>query len=274
MRIALALLMLAVAAPAAAADTDLAAVERDTPVATYAGRAVWSSYDAASGQFALMTWTAESGVEAVPVPLRDGAFDADLGPTATGVAAVYSRGGVLYAFDFAGSAERRLSVRGTQPSLFRSRVVFRRGRGLRSAGLDGSKPRILARRLRRSFTVFDVADHRLAYVTATRRGDIRRVALRLRDLRSGRDRLVNRSRSGLLSHVDITGVNFDPGNVLGAFKVRRGSEGNRLLRFDGRLEQTPGPADVFDGGLTSGRVLYLQTAGEFERHCPCTLRVR
>ena len=280
MRTALALLAVLLAAPAALADTDLATLDHGTPVATFGGRAVWSAFDPATGRFGLMTWTAAGGVEAVPVAQRDGAFDADLGPAASGApTAVYSRAGTLYAFDFAAGQERRLAVRGHDPALFRSRVAYRRGRALRSAGLDGSKPRTLARKLRRGFGAFDIADHRLAYVTVRGEGEGRAVALRLRDLRSGRDRLVNRSTSGALSHVEITGVNFDRGNVLGAIKARRGAEGNRLLRFTTRLIQSPGPANVLDGGVTAGRVVYLQAADEFAYACddpeagPCHMRV-
>jgi hypothetical protein len=280
MRIALALLALLVAAPAAAADTDLGTLDHDTPVATFGGRAAWSAYDPVARRYALMTWTAEAGVQAVPVPSRAAAFDVDLGPSAAGaVTAVYSRAGRLYSYDFAGGGEQRLPLRGHAPTLFRSRVAFLRGRTLRSAGLDGEKPRVLAPKLRRGFGSFDIADHRLAYVMTFGAGEGRAVELRVRNLRTGRDRLVNRSSSGALSHVEITGVNFDRASELGAIKVRRGAAGDRLLRFKTRLAQSPGPANVLDGGLTGGHVFYLQAADEFSFSCadagagPCHLKV-
>src|SRR3954452_7092976 len=88
-----------VAAPAVPAvphaEFTIAETARPTPVSAYAGRLVWSQYDAALGAFRLMeTHASPSGSQttALPVPPRAVPFDADVGPDADGAATVvYSR---------------------------------------------------------------------------------------------------------------------------------------------------------------------------------------
>jgi hypothetical protein len=129
---ALLLLAGALAAPATArAETgDLAKLDRNTPIAAYGGRLLWSTYDGANGQYALTT-RANGITSAVPVARRSVPFDADLGPDADGhVVAVYSRctreitpsgsfapslynrgrGCDLYEFDFATAHETKLAT--------------------------------------------------------------------------------------------------------------------------------------------------------------------
>jgi hypothetical protein len=268
MRLALAAALLALVPATAAADTDLGVVTHDTPVATFGGRAVWSAYDASDQRFHLMTWTAQGGVQAVPVDPAPTAFDADLGPGAVGaVLAVYSRSGRIHTYDFASGLERRLPVRGRRPSIFRARVAFVRGGAVRSADLDGKRPHVL---LRRVPDQFDVADNWLAYTTSRPHGEGRDVRLRLRNLHSRDDRLVRRATSGLLSPVDVTAVGFERGNVLYAAKERGGSAGNRLWRYrPGRrsLKEVVGRANVLDGGMVGTSLFYLRADSEFQSTC-------
>jgi hypothetical protein len=159
-RLAVACLAIAaVLAPAAAVahaqaipHTQIATLDRPTPVAAFGGRLVWSVLDRASGRFALMTRF--GGVtQAVPVPPRRVPFDVDLGPGSDGGAvAVYSRcdrepplgsgfaptlynrgrGCDLFLFDFATRAERRLTNASAPnaseffPTIWRDTLAFGR----------------------------------------------------------------------------------------------------------------------------------------------------
>jgi hypothetical protein len=119
-------------APAAArAETgDIVKLDRNTPIAAYGGRLLWSTYDAATKSY-LLTTRADGITAPVPVAPRSVPFDADLGPDAQGhVVAVYSRctreitpsgsfapslynrgrGCDLYEYDFAGGHETRLAT--------------------------------------------------------------------------------------------------------------------------------------------------------------------
>src|SRR3954454_1833359 len=91
----LATLALTVFPAAARADFTVAAVERPTPVSAYAGRLVWSQYDASIAGFRLLEAHASPAgrvTTQLPVPPRSVPFDADVGPAADGVpTVVYSR---------------------------------------------------------------------------------------------------------------------------------------------------------------------------------------
>src|SRR4051812_15712107 len=80
---------------AARADFTLSMLDRPTPVSAYAGRVVWSQYDALADVFRLMEAHASTAglvTTALPVPPRAVPFDADAGPDADGAATVvYSR---------------------------------------------------------------------------------------------------------------------------------------------------------------------------------------
>src|SRR3954468_10848784 len=80
---------------AARADFTVADVQRPTPVSAYAGRLVWSQYDASIAGFRLVEAHASPSGEVttqLPVPPRSVPFDADVGPGANGApTVVYSR---------------------------------------------------------------------------------------------------------------------------------------------------------------------------------------
>src|SRR3954454_16957262 len=192
-------LLLAAPAVAAAADTDLGAVDHDTSVATYGETAVWSAFDSASGHFNLMSWTQADGVKAVPVPSREGAFDVDLGPAPDGtLRAVYSREGKLYAFDFATGTERALGISGKRPHVWWDRVTFARKGSLRQRLIGGTLNRTVFKHLPKGFGSFDVGRSVLAYTTNRQRAEGALAQLRARPLaRSGSIR-VYRASSGAL----------------------------------------------------------------------------
>jgi hypothetical protein len=94
-RAVLALVVLLVFPAAARADFTVSAVERPTPVSAYAGRLVFSQYDAAAGVYRLLeSHASPAGQVTTPLPVapRNVPFDADVGPSADGrPAVVYSR---------------------------------------------------------------------------------------------------------------------------------------------------------------------------------------
>jgi hypothetical protein len=149
---------LLITAPPAIAGQTIASVTRPTPLSTFGGRILWSSYDAAFGRYFLTT--SEGGTTArLPVASRVVPFDADLGPGPSGgVVAVYSRcrhaperrpgfagnalaqlpewetgrGCDLYEYDFATRHEKRLGRASSPhaseflPTVSKNRIVFAR----------------------------------------------------------------------------------------------------------------------------------------------------
>jgi hypothetical protein len=186
------LLLLVLAAPAAAEVRTVAQVQ--TPdrggrtafpvIDAYAGRVVWSDYDAAVDAWRLMEHS-RGVTRAVPVPARPTPFDVDLGPDGHGgTVAVYSRcrrsipgdlpaprlgsrrrGCDLYRYSFATGREapvRRANsatADETWPAVWGARIAFvrtyagRRGRFL--YWRSGSGP---SRRLRRPSPVITIRD--------------------------------------------------------------------------------------------------------------------
>lgn len=144
----------ALVAPASAhaQDQPIATLDRPTPIASFAGRLVWSQLDRASGNWSLVTRF--NGVtETVAVPPRRVAFDVDLGPGPDGgTVAVYSRcrrdppagsgfaptlynrgvGCDIHLYDFAAAIERRLAGASSStateffPTIWRGTMAFGR----------------------------------------------------------------------------------------------------------------------------------------------------
>ena len=141
------LALLVLAAPAAAED--VARVDRPTPIAAYAGWLAWSARGA-DGLLHLTLRSPQGAVSTPSIPGRATSFDVDLGPTAGGVVATYSRcrvevpspGSYLpadydegadcdaYLLDLGTGVERRLagvSTRGadeTWPTVWGANVAF------------------------------------------------------------------------------------------------------------------------------------------------------
>ncbi len=147
-RLLLALPALGVAiltSPSAFADTVVAEIARDTPIAAYGGAVAWSAYDAASGRYALVI---RRGATVAPAPIATAAevFDVSLGPDARGrVVALYTRcrtastltqparGCDVYRYALRERREHRLTAVSSPshdeswPVQWRDRVAFTRG---------------------------------------------------------------------------------------------------------------------------------------------------
>lgn len=151
----LAILAALLAPAAASADSVVTELAKDTPIAAYGGMLAWSSYDAASGRYALVIRrggvTAAARARSAPR-----AFDVSLGPDTSGrVVALYTRCRVaargrtpehrcdVYRYDLRSRAERKLasvsspSFDEAWPAQWRDRIAFaRRARTRVVSGFD------------------------------------------------------------------------------------------------------------------------------------------
>lgn len=220
------------AAPAAHAATTIATEQRAATVSTYGDAIAWSSFG--DGRYKLMLDQGGT-IAAAAVPSARRAFDVDLGTSRSGaLVAVYSRGGRIFEYDVAAGKERRLSPRGSDPTMMAGRlayVVRRSGRDtlyLRS----GRSTRVVARA--RVIREAQLSSDRLAFVTANGGTDVlhRVQTLRLRTL-SGRSQAIYSARSGGANSADIVGPAFDAaGKHLYWARRNIGSgSGNRYIRY-------------------------------------------
>ena len=162
---ALALALGALGAPAAQADTSVAADASAQNVTAYATTAAWSRKDA-DGRYRLVVASGATIADA-PVPASSTPYDPDLGPTkANGRAIVYARGGDLYRYDVGAAAEQKLTALSSTatesaPSYWKDTIVFSRTTG-RNPGTYLARP---GRRLTRIFRTVaaetDVAQTRI-----------------------------------------------------------------------------------------------------------------
>ncbi|WP_028057717.1 hypothetical protein [Candidatus Solirubrobacter pratensis] len=245
-------------APAAKAAAQPLAVEKHaTTVSTYADAIAWSSYDAATGAYRL-TLDRAGQITRPAVPPSKSAFDVDLGTSRSGaLVAVYSRAGTLYQYDAASGKERRLaiSVHGaalSQPTVMAGRIAF----VARSKRHDSLRLRTAARGAGKVVYVSpaisdpELSGTRLAFVTATGAGTIRRVeSLRVQTL-TGTSRTVYQARSGGANDADIVGPGFDTSgkHLLWARRNIGSGSGNRYVRLtlsSGKLAYATGTDKLY-----------------------------
>jgi hypothetical protein len=153
-----------IGAPAALADTTVAADPTAQNVTSYGTTAAWSR-KAADGYHLVVAQGA--AVADAPVPVSSQPYDPDLGPTkANGRAIVYARGGDLYRYDVGAAAEQKLtalssSATETAPSYFKDTIVFSRTDG-KAPGTYLLRPkRKLTRIFRTVAAETDVAETRI-----------------------------------------------------------------------------------------------------------------
>ncbi|MEA2310898.1 MAG: hypothetical protein QOE28_866 [Solirubrobacteraceae bacterium] len=254
----LATALLALAAPAAVADTIVATPADPTPVDAYGGRLAWSERDAATGRFRLMT-EAGSGPVAVAVAERTGPFDVDLGPGPNGTAAVYSRSGTVYRYDFATGRETALGT-GTLPAIWGSRIAFRRGPALYVRRL-GSGARAVHGGTG-AVTEIDLRGSRVAFVRRTGgpQSD-RHTDTLLVGRAGGTARPVRRVAHGLLSFAAIRKPRLLAGALVYTI-AHFGSGLNRFERYDLATHRTGsarGHQGLLSAAFDAGRFLYERT---------------
>jgi hypothetical protein len=191
-------LALALSAPANAADTGVAELQRPSTIRSYAGIQVFSDFDGSAYRLAILR---DSKLEHLPVDPSQAPFDADIGPDRKGrPQLIYTRcrteradvsfgrneseGCDLVTYSLAGGGER--PVRGANtaagnefaPTLWRGRIAFARkgpGRGLpivytRRLGAPRSQastplPGISRRTRTRGILELDLSGHHLGQIT-------------------------------------------------------------------------------------------------------------
>src|SRR5580704_586588 len=112
---------------------------RGTMVAAYGGWAAWSRWDSATSAYALELHSPAGAISTAAVAERGAPFDVELGPSGSGVAAVYSRCSDTSTLRGCRIYELRLGVRGAteqmlaapgssvhEPAIWRDRMVFLR----------------------------------------------------------------------------------------------------------------------------------------------------
>lgn len=240
----------AVLAPASAAHgapRQLATESAPTPVAAAEGIVMWSRFDPVTKQYTLVKSLAGGAAVPVGVAARgDGPFDIDLGTNRSGRAfAVYTRDGDIYRLNVAAGTETKIdrlsspTLAESSPTIQRGQIAFiRRNRGrdeLRigdtTSGSKGS--RLLVRK--RTLRLAELGTKHVAYVETgpgpiSDEGSLR---LRIRNLRTGADRLVYRATSGGANFANITRPSyvFSPAGFLWARTNQGSGRGNRIVMY-------------------------------------------
>ena len=217
--------------PAAASASPLATEQHATSVSAAGNTIAWSSYD--NGRYKLMLDQGGT-VAAADVATSKTAFDVDLGTSKAGkLLAVYSRGGELYQYDVATGAEKKLQIRGTQPTVADGRLAY----VTRKDGRDqlvlrnGGKTKVVFSAPKISGT--QLSSDRLAFVTNNAPTKLLQTeTLRVQTL-AGQSKAIYDARSGGANTADIVGPTFDAsGKHL--FWARRNigsGSGNRYVRY-------------------------------------------
>ena len=233
----------AVLAPAAAAEaaTVLSTEPTPTHVGAWNGTVMWSTLDAATGNYRLVKSVDGGAPTAVPVPERAGGpFDIDLGTNRSGSTyAVYTRAGDIYRLSVASGVETKITKLSSptlaerDPTIQRGEIAFVR----RDAGFDqlriGSTvsgttgSRFLVKK--RSILNAELAIKQVAYVEHS--GDTRLV--HVRNIRTGHDQVVYRATSGGANFAGVTKPGY--GSEFNGFVWARtnlgSSTGNRFVRY-------------------------------------------
>jgi hypothetical protein len=242
------------AAPAGASSTQVEGLAAATPAASYDGTSMWSRLDAATGKYQLVQSVNGAAPTPVAVAQRDGAFDVDLGSNRTGSTyAVYTRDGDIYRLNPRTAVEKKLSRLSSpgraerNPTIQRGRIAFLR----RDGGMDqlrigdtttGAKGTRLVLK-RKVIQSIELGNQHVAWSdTVSTRATSSRQRVHIRNLATGRDRIVYQAGSGGASFSVVTKPSFDGENFLWA-RSRIGTAGSRIVRYTlrtGRLSYAQG----------------------------------
>jgi hypothetical protein len=222
----------------------LSTEQAPTRVAAWNGTVMWSQLDPAGGGYRLVESVNAAAPAAVAVLERAGGpFDIDLGTNRSGNAyAVYTRDGDIYRLGVASGVETKITKLSSpvlaerDPTIQRGEIAFiRRERGYDQLRIGntttGSKgSRLLVKR--RSIISAELGITQVAYVEHA--GNSRLV--HVRNIRTGRDRVVYRATSGGANFAGVTkpayGGDFN-GFVWARTNLGSGT-GNRLVRYEPR----------------------------------------
>ena len=246
---------LAIAPAAHAAETVLAVEQQPTTVASWDTNYAWSSYDAASKTYKLVTWQNGQKV-ALPVAPSPRAFDVDLGTNRNGSPyAVYTRDGDIYRFGLKTGREEKVTklsapdAAESQPTIWSGRIAFvrREGRGwsLRygdtTSGSKGSKLVTKIDAKDGSITAPQLTQGRVAYTVV--KGSRR--SIHVRTLSTGTAKSIYTASSGGANDAEVTRPAWaQNGSFLYFARTNVGSgTGNRIVRWSlstGKLSYAQG----------------------------------
>lgn len=232
-------LLTAGATTAQAAPVTLSTAQDTTDVAAHDGTIVWSERNPETGRFRLVKSVGGGTPEILAgVPEYREAFDVDLGTNTQGkLYAIYTRDGFIHRAPVDGGAEKRLtyiSLGGTNhsPSMHAGRIAFIHGQrgkdSLRYTTSASRKPRSLRTGV---FDDVELGARHIAYTEVREKG--RTQLVRLRNVRTGRDAVLYKARSGGLNQADVTGPTFteDGAAVVWARTNVGSGTGNRVVKY-------------------------------------------
>ena len=230
-----------VAAAGAQAATVLSSEPAPTHVAAWDGTVMWSTLDAATGNYRLMKSVNGGAPTPVGVPERAGGpFDIDLGTNRSGSTyAVYTRNGDIYRLSVAAGAETKITKLSSptlierDPTIQRGEIAFIR----RDGGFDqlrigdttsastGSRFLVKTRAMRNA----ELGTTHIAYVEQSGLTKL----VHVRNLSTGRDGVVYRATSGGLNAAGVTKPAYDAErNAFMWARTNIGSNtGNRFVRY-------------------------------------------
>ena len=228
----------------AQAPTVLSTEQAPTRVAAWDGTVMWSQKDPATGRYRLVKSVDGAPPTVVAVPQRSAPFDIDLGTNRSGSTyAVYTRDGDIYRLRVATGAETKITKLSSpalaerDPTIQRGQIGFiRRERGFDQLHVGNTTGASTGSRLlfkHRSILGAELGISHVAYVADDSRADGRLLHVHVRNIRTGRDGIVSRASSGLMSQANITRPNLE--TDLGGFVWARtnigSGMGNRLVRY-------------------------------------------
>ena len=269
--LAAAALSLGAAASAQAAPTTIEPLQASTPVAAYAGTAMWSRLDAATGKYQLVKSVDGGAATVVPVAQSAAPFDVDLGTNrSASTYAVYSRAGDLYRLNPKTDAEEKLTKLSSptlaehDPTIQRGRIAFLRTEGgyeqLRigdtTTGSKGTTFVLKSRTLQSA----ELSNQQLAYVD--RAGNKQR--FHIRNIASGTDKVAYQVGSGGASFAVVSKPAFTTDGTSFVFaSTRIGNTGSRIVKSSttGKLSYAVGsPRYASVGWLDEARGALVSTS--------------
>jgi len=254
---ALAVLASCTLAASAEASIPVETLAAAAPSAAYDGIAMWSRLDAVTGKYQLVQTVNGGAATLVAVPQRDGAFDVDLGSGRNGSTyAVYTRGGDIYRLDPRTATEKKLTSLSSKrtertPTIQRGRIAFlRRVPGNDQLRIGDTAPGAKGTRLlaeRKAIYGIELGDKQIAWTDSIQtHAWSSRQRMHIRDIASGRDRVVYYAGSGGASFSVLTKPSFpaDGSSFIWA-RSRIGTAGSRIVRYTlrtGKLSYAQGTA--------------------------------
>ena len=240
--------VLATAAPALGAPTQLAVESAVTPVAAWDGVVMWSHYDATAKTYSLMK-SVDGGTptNVAVAPRAKGPFDIDLGTNRSGATyAVYTRDdGDIYRLNATTGSEVKVAklssptIAERDPTIMRGEIAFiRRDRGydqlrIGDTGSASKGSRLIVKH--RSMVHAELSITHVAYVV-TGPGPISDTGaryVRIRNLKTGADRQVYRAVSGGANYANTTRPTYvaSPQGFMWTRTNQGSGTGNRFVRY-------------------------------------------